>query len=77
MLGGFLLCYNQGMGRRYWNNRAPEYVSFSECWPGVGTGRYWKRKLSKARRKYHKMVIRYGRGREPTWLESEVNWKTW
>lgn len=46
-------------------------------WPGVGVGRYWKRQLAKARRRYIKALLRGDRGKEPTHLESEVNWRTW
>jgi hypothetical protein len=46
-------------------------------WPGPGTGRWWKRKLSKARRRYAKMTLQGIRYKEPNGIESEVNWKTW
>lgn len=46
-------------------------------WPGEHTGRYWKRLLSKARRKYAKMLLRFGRGKDTTDKESIVNYKTW
>jgi hypothetical protein len=75
---GLFLCVIIGaMGIRYWNSRAPEYVSFSERWPNVGVGRYWKRRLSKGRRKYSKMILQHGRGKEPTYLESMVHMRTW
>ena len=52
--------------------------TFSEMWPSVGTGRYWKRRLSKARRRAWKQ----GRDlwspyRGQLGVEGEVNWRTW
>ena len=64
------------MGNRYFND-LPEYVSFSQRWPNPHIGRYWKRQLNKARRKYIKLELRGIRGREPVYLESMVNYKTW
>ena len=55
----------------------PDWLSFTQVWPGRGEGRYMKRRLSKARRKYAKQMIKHGRGKEPVTLESEVNWKGW
>lgn len=46
-------------------------------WPGRRQGRFWKRQLSKARRRYARQLIRFGRGKEPTWYERECNYKTW
>ena len=46
-------------------------------WGRPGTGRWWKRQLSKARRKYSKHMILYGRAREPLGWERECNWKLW
>lgn len=65
------------MGNRHWAEEVPEYVSMTERWPGPGVGRYWKRKLSKARRKHAKEQLNGRRGKEPTAIESEVNWRTW
>lgn len=60
-----------------WRNRPlPEYVSITQMWPR-GTGKYWKRRLSKARRRYAKDLIKLGKGREPTTIESNVNFKLW
>ena len=56
--------------------KPPDYVKFTHFWP-EGVGRYWKRKLSKARRKFIKSFLKFGRGKEPVDLESEVNWKLW
>lgn len=48
----------------------------SDTWRNKpGLGRWWKRQLSKARRRYVKQVVNLGRGHEPTGYESEVNWK--
>jgi len=46
------------------------------CWPGQKNGRYWKRRLAKARRRYIKSVLRTGRGKEPVGYESTVDYKT-
>jgi len=52
--------------------------SFSEVWPGVGTGRYWKRRLSKARRRAWKQGRVVGNPyRGQLGVEGEVNWRTW
>lgn len=65
------------MGRRYFK-KLPWYVSFTQTWGNKrGMGRFWKRQLSKARRRYAKNLLKYGRGKEPVGLESEVNWKGW
>jgi hypothetical protein len=58
----------------------PHYVTFSEIWSmgnHSGIGRFWKRRLSKARRRYIRDLLRLGRGKEPAGLESVVNWKDW
>lgn len=52
-------------------------TSWSSRWPAPHYGRWWKRKLSKARRRYAKMTLRGIRYKEPTGIESEVNWRTW
>ena len=40
------------------------------------TGRYYKRQLSKSRRRYIKQLLRTGRpAKESTHWESECNWK--
>lgn len=65
------------MGRRFFNERGGDHVSFSEKWPGVGIGRFWKRQLSKARRRHIKAELDGRRGKEPTHYEGMVNYKTW
>ena len=72
------------MGRRFINDRiAKANISFSEIWPSAHEGRYWKRKLSKARRKAAKRLCRYGEDdlakveRGLAQIEREVNWKRW
>lgn len=63
------------MGNRFDQERCERAY---RCWPwlSAGRGRYWKRMLSKARRRYAKYIIRTGRhNREPTWIESIVNYK--
>jgi hypothetical protein len=55
---------------------------FHRRWPGPGIGRYWKRRLSKARRRYARALCRYEAGRAlhlprmQTGIESIVNWKS-
>jgi len=46
-------------------------------WPAPHIGKWWKRRLHKARRQWYKARLRGQRGKEPTGLESEVNWKSW
>ena len=66
------------MGKRFFNERGEWYVSFSEKWSGKpGNGRYMKRSLSKARRRYAKCKLRGISAKEPTGLESLVNYKGW
>lgn len=61
------------MGWREWNR-----LEHWKCrWPGKKTGRYAKRQLAKARRRFTKNVLEYGRGKSPSHYESECNWKTW
>jgi hypothetical protein len=56
-------------------NRA---ISFMQQWPGRHQGRYWKRQLSKARRRAWKNEILYNhRPRSVDRYERECNWKTW
>lgn len=45
-------------------------------WSGRGTGRYVKRQLGKARRRYIKAILHgVPRPKEPTNYERECNWK--
>jgi hypothetical protein len=46
-------------------------------WRHAGEGKYYKRRLHKAHRQWYKARLRGQRGKEPTDLESEVNWKGW
>jgi len=55
----------------------PKWLSFSQIWPSRHMGRWYKRMLSKARRRYWKMMLRFGKGKEPTNKEREVNYKGW
>jgi len=57
------------------NRQLNKLYDWQSIWYGRGQGRYWKRQLSKARRRYAKMLIWFGRGKEPTHYESECNWK--
>jgi len=66
------------MGNRFLDERLKGYISFTQTWGNKeGIGRYWKRILSKARRRYAKAELRGERGKEPVGLESTVNWKSW
>lgn len=64
------------MSRTY-RNKDGYKPSFSETWNSRGEGRYWKRQLSKARRRFSKMLIYFGKGKSPSHYESEVNWRGW
>jgi hypothetical protein len=55
----------------------PWYVTFSETWGSRGEGRYWKRQLSKARRRAWRTELAGHRPRGLPDIESRVNWKNW
>lgn len=62
--------------RRTWKEfgkRIDEHCSWTGRWPSRGEGRYWKRCLSKARRRAWKDAHKRGLLR----YERECNWKTW
>jgi len=59
------------MGRRERDKIKP----WMNTWSGSGIGRWHKRRLSKARRRYAKQLIRFGRGKSPANVEGDVNWK--
>ena len=68
-----------GMGRRFYEDRIPEwargrwyFVSFYWSFK-PGQGRFWKRQLSKVRRRA--LDDRHTRGLGP--MESRCNWKNW
>lgn len=54
-------------------------IFFMQIWPGRKQGRYWKQKLSKARRRAWKEEVFFGRvnPRGLRRIETECNWKTW
>ena len=57
---------------REFGKRIDPYASFTQRWGSVGEGRYWKRKLSKARRKWtdtHQRGLKH--------IETICNWKNW
>lgn len=70
------------MGNRFFTNRIYPGRTFSSVWPAEHIGRYWKRQLSKARRRFAKQICRDG---ERAYChmqgliryETEVNYKTW
>lgn len=64
------------MGNRFYMDRKPTWDYMAWVWSyKSGHGRWCKRRLSKARRRYAKQMIRFGRGKEPTGIESYVNYK--
>jgi len=72
------------MGRRFVEQRMEKaHVNFSALWMRSGNGRFWKRKLSKARRRVAKRLCRYGEDdlrkveRGLPGIEQTCNWKNW
>jgi hypothetical protein len=59
------------MGRRFRDNQPLWKLS----WSNAGVGRYWKRQLSKSRRRYIKSFLLFGRGKHSTHYETECNYK--
>jgi hypothetical protein len=65
------------MGNRYFEEQ-PWWINFTHTWGNKPhLGRWYKRRLSKARRRYIRTLIRLGRAKEPIGLEREVNWRGW
>jgi len=69
-----------------YERRLPEHVHFTQTWGNKpGLGRYWKREMHQARRRYWREMIRRGywcgtvapHPRTPARYEREVNWRTW
>ena len=70
-----------GWRQRYKRGGYPAYVHFGQIWNTPGAGRYWKRQLSKARRRNHKQG-RPERGEDAGYrgyhaYQSECNHKSW
>jgi hypothetical protein len=72
------------MGRRFVEQRMEKaHVNFSALWMRSGNGRFWKRKLSKARRRAAKRLCRYGEDdlskveRGLPQIERICHWKNW
>jgi len=71
------------MGNRFEDQRRPNWLSFTQMWCGKpGTGRWHKRLLSKARRRFGRSVCRDGERAYSHMgslldVESIVNWKGW
>jgi len=69
------------MGQREYD-KLPSWLDFSCVWSGPGTGRWGKRQLSKARRRFARQYCRDGErayrhmGSLMHW-EGEINWKFW
>jgi len=59
------------MGRRERAKLKP----WMRAWYGRGIGRWHKKRLSKARRRYARQLIWFGRGKSPANYETECNWK--
>lgn len=59
------------------NRKDDSYPDYCLRWPGVGNGRYWKRQLSKARRRYARMLLRGFKPKPAKRVESECNYKTY
>lgn len=67
------------MGRRFYDD-GPEYAGWCDRWYTPGIGRYYKRQLSKARRRQARLELEgdYRRaGSRGRWAESECNYKRW
>jgi hypothetical protein len=72
------------MGNRFVEERLTRAnISFSEMWGSEHEGRFWKRKLSKARRRASKRLCRYGEDdlskveRGLPQIERICHWKNW
>jgi hypothetical protein len=68
------------VGQRKWLEFEAKYsyLNCTCCWPGRGQGRWWKRQLSKARRREAKERIRGAQHpRGSLRYETECNWKAW
>ena len=66
------------MGNRRYEMLKEKYpwVRYGMIWNGRGIGRYWKRQLSKARRRHIKAILMgQEHPRIPKRYESECNWK--
>lgn len=61
---------------KYKTNATIRDESNSYIWPEK-LGKWAKKRLSKARRKYAKDLLKHGKGKEPTGIESETNFKYW
>lgn len=62
--------------RKTWKEfgkRISSHASFTDRWSGRGIGRFWKRQLSKARRRAWKDPHKRGLMN----YEHECNWKSW
>jgi hypothetical protein len=65
------------MGRRFVKDRMNKAIpgKYVLMWSGPGVGRFWKRQLSKSRRRAWKQ---YGiEGKPITCYENECNYKNW
>lgn len=64
-------------GSRREKTLAQVWFGWAGTWNAAGNGRFWKAKLSRARRKYYKLLDKGYKVKYPTSLETEVNYKSW
>ncbi len=65
------------MSKRFFAERIPPYKQFYHLWHKPGSGRFHKRRLNKAWRRYYRLKDRGLRARMPVHLISEVNMRGW
>lgn len=71
------------MGNRFFEDRYPSWLSSTQVWGNKpGTGRWYKRRLSKTRRKWAKLYCciderAYRHMGNLLYWEGECNWKGW
>jgi len=65
------------MSCRTWKDKLEKkpWLSFSQIWPSAHIGRYYKKRLSKLRRRYWDLDNGHTRGLYGAM--SECNWKGW
>ena len=75
------MCYTNKEHNVPWihnGRRMPWWLTFSQVWGTAHEGRFFKRRLSKVRRRAWKdEILRGHRPRGLPGAESTVNWKNW
>ena len=75
------MAYTNNQSKTPWKSNGrwmPWYLTFSQTWGNRKSGRYWKRALSKARRRAWKHELMTGKPyNKIVGLESEVNFRGW